>query len=657
MLSSPLTTLIASMNGAPMSADNKSREFSDSIRMIADAHLPSDLALTVARMLAAVRLWPTEREGVPGFLDQSRELTKADWLAMLQAMGQGRKASPGQSDDPFDRPAEELSLKPGALERLRRLILGFVSHGDAAASVPLWLLQNTLDLTEQHDLFGRGPRGLDPKLRDLIVKVVGARAKARVLCAYDGAASIALELAAGGADVTLDMYPSLAPLCTCLALAGDLRLRVRPGDPLELARADISDTPLVPDLYDTSVVLPPFNMRREPPGGDGLDTGLPRAVSSDAAGVTLALARGKKAALCVLPPSFLFQTTKADQVFKEQAIRRYGLDTIAGLPRGVFGGSSIAAALLLFKPAVALLDQPRNSQEVFIINAHGGWDHFELEPSGPVGLAGLIENREPTDISLTVTVDDLAANDFNLSVERYVLEPEARRMRELTASANTVSLEDIAELYRPQTIPGAKRAGGASEMELVEVGVADIDEAGLVRSPGKQLAVTPDVALQARRARLEAGDVLLVVKGSVGKVGFIREIPQGATWLASQSFVILRLRQHSPLNDPRVLFRFLTSSLGHANIQSFRVGAHVPGLQMADVRRLSIIVPDRKTQELIAKEVDGLFGLQDQIQQLRADLTDRQGRIWPGSFEVPPRETAEPAPPPRKPPLSRKKVS
>jgi hypothetical protein len=351
-----------------MSADNKPREFSDSIRTIANvnAHLLPDLALTVAQMLAAVRLWPAKHEGIPGFLDQSRELTKADWLAMLHAMGQRWKTRPGRSDNPFDRPGKEPSLKPGALEHLRRLILGFVSQGDTVPSVPLWLLQSTLELTEQQDLFGRGPRGLDSKLRDLIVKVVGPHARTRVLCAYDGAASIALDLAAGGADVTLDLYSPLAPLCTCLAAAADLRLRVRSGDPLELARADISASPLMPDLYDTSVVLPPFNMRRETQADDGLGTDLPRAITSDAAGVTLAIARGQKAALCVVPPSFLFQTSKADQVFKEQAIRRYGLDTVVGLPRGVFGSSSIAAALLLFKPAAVALDDARTSQKVFI---------------------------------------------------------------------------------------------------------------------------------------------------------------------------------------------------------------------------------------------------------------------------------------------------
>jgi type I restriction enzyme M protein len=195
-------------------------------------------------------------------------------------------------------------------------------------------------------------------------------------------------------------------------------------------------------------------------------------------------------------------------------------------------------------------------------------------------------------------------------------------------------------------------------LALAEVGVADIDEAGVVRLPHKQVTVPPDVASLARRARLEQGDVLLVIKGSVGKVGFLREIPDNATWLASQSFAILRLRQHGPLDDPRILFRFLTSALGQANLQSLRVGTAVPGLQMADVRRLMIVLPDLQQQKAIAHDVEGLFKLQDRIQQLRTELAIKQRQLWPGN---PPTDTSSPHPRAgsdnRKSPQPRKKAS
>jgi type I restriction enzyme M protein len=618
------------MRGGPMATDINPQEFFDSIRAIAGPHQPSDLALTVARMLAAVRLWPTGRDGVPGFLDLSRELTNADWLAMVEVLAKGWKAGTSRLDNPFGRLPEQPSLAPGTLEQLRRVILSCVAVGGAAPSVPGWLLQSTLELAEPRDLFARGARSADPELRDFIIESVDGVAGTRVFCAYGGAASIALALAGGGADVVFDTYAvALATLCACLGLAADLRLQVRQDDPLRLARAEIVGSPLVPDVYDVSVVFPPFNSRYSPGDDDALGTGLPIPTSGEAAGVTLALARGRKTAVCVLLPSFLFKSARADQVFRERAIRDYGLDTIVGLPRGVFGGASIGGALLLFKPDSTSGARASKSRGVFMIDARVSWDAHDKKTGERIGVARLIRSHEPTDVSVSVPVEELAENDFNLSVERYVLAPEMRRMRELAASATTVALEDIAELYRPQAIAGIKAMAAGAQIEVTEVGVADIDEAGVVRSPSKSVPVTPDVARQARKARLEPGDVLLVIKGSAGKVGYIREIPPDATWLANQSFAILRLRQHAPIGDPRVLFRFLSSPLGQANIQSLRVGSAVPGLQMSDVRRLAIVLPERKEQEAIAGDVEGLFALQDKIQEMRSELISKQGLVWP----------------------------
>jgi type I restriction enzyme M protein len=370
-------------------------------------------------------------------------------------------------------------------------------------------------------------------------------------------------------------------------------------------------------------------MRYTPDSNDALGTGLPVPITIEAAGVTLALARGKKIALCVMPPSFLFRAAKADQIFKERAIRDYGLDSIIGLPRGKLGNTLIPVSVLVFKPD-KLADTPlSDGSSVFIVDAREAWESDGVYLEDPFPVAELIRNHEVTEISVNVTVDDLAANGFNLSVERYVLDANALRLRELAANTLTVQLEDIVELYRPQAMPGAKTSTTATETVFAEVGVADIDEVGLVRTASKQLTVGPDAELQGRKARLQPGDVLLVIKGSVGKVGFVRDIPGDAIWLASQSFTRLRLREHSLLKDPRVLFRFLSSDLGQANLQALRVGSAVPGLQMADVRRLSIVVPDNERQHEIARDVDGLFALQDEIQKLKSDLADRQHQIWP----------------------------
>jgi type I restriction enzyme M protein len=615
-----------------MVAKTRLQEFFDSVQEIAGPADLHSLALTVAHMVAAAHLVPFARGLAPGFLDTTRELTKADWLATVAVLAEDwEREGDNRSTNPFqNRFKDDPPFGPGGLERLRALILShMLRNGPAKPAAPSWLLHGVLALTDPHDLFGRMSRGADSRLQDIVVEAAGATMKSRVFCAYDYLAGIAIELAQTGADVTLDVQQDdLATLCTCLGFAAKLKLHVRAGDPLELARDD-NRIPLFKEAsFDISIVFPPFGMRHSATRDGDFGTGLKVPLTIEGAGVALALARGRKTALCLLPPSFLFQTTKIDQVFKEQLIRTYGLDTIVGLPRGVLGGTSIAAALLVFKPTSA--EYPRlKSRNVFMVDARQYWDHVANEKNRSLALAKLIEDHNPTDISLFVPVDDLEANDFNLTVERYVLDPEARRLREVTATQSTIALSEVAELYRPQAISSAKGEAGPEHLKVAEVGVADIDETGLVRSPGKQLILPAEAAPQTRRARLEAGDVLLVIKGSVGKVGFIRDIPEGETWLASQSFAILRLRQHAPLSHPEILFRFLSSSLGNASIQSMRVGVAVPGLQMNDVKRLMIVIPDLKTQAAIVEDIEDLFERQDRIRELRAELTRRQTDIWP----------------------------
>ena len=55
----------------------------------------------------------------------------------------------------------------------------------------------------------------------------------------------------------------------------------------------------------------------------------------------------------------------------------------------------------------------------------------------------------------------------------------------------------------------------------------------------------------------------------------------------------------------------------------------MPGLQMADVRRLPIVIPEPEEQAVISGEVEELFVLQDRIRQLKNELVNQQGRIWP----------------------------
>jgi hypothetical protein len=250
-----------------------------------------------------------------------------------------------------------------------------------------------------------------------------------------------------------------------------------------------------------------------------------------------------------------------------------------------------------------------------------------------------LSQRKASEISALASIEEIAAQDFNLSVERYVLEPEARQIRDLLSQGETVHLEDIAEITRPQALLANRNRPAKEDRRtdapslrandvLFEIGVGDIDEAGLIRTPTTTVPASPDLNQRAKSARLEPGDILIVIKGSVGKVGYVQEIPDGPAWLASQSFAILRLRRRGPITHSTVLFRFLSSGLGQRMVQSLKVGSAIPGLQMGDLRRLQVLVPSAKTQATIALQMASIFDKQEKIDQMRRELAEQRQTIW-----------------------------
>ena len=605
---------------------------------------PASLALTVAQMRVAARLLPVSGPDGMGFLDMDRELTALDWQAMLGRLPAAWPRSwqaPEATFSPESRP-----LPPGHLERLRRLALATHAKQGGAEDAPSpmrgWFRRALLAIADGHAMAGTVASF---ELCQLITNAIDPTDGEHLYCAYAMTAVVAMHVAEiRRVQVTLDVQEaSLAALCACIAVVDDLPLIVRERDPLfEPARED-DDLFAEHDTYDVAIVFPPFGVRSRSEDYRSLGTSLPQPGTPEGQYVALALARGRRAAACLLPTGFLFRTTKADQAFKEQAIRLYGLDAVIGLPREALPwSSSVQAAMLIFRPKAKVHPRIHQQQRVLMIDGRrerdGGLSRCNDQPL--YELANILQHHAETDLSVLASADEIAGNDFNLSVERYVLDSEARRMRDLLANAEAVPLEDVAEISRPQALlVGRDRAGregrqtsdiaDSSAGVLLEVGVGDIDDAGVVRLPATSVPASDELLQRTRRARLEPGDVLIVIKGSVGKVGFVRDIPDGPAWLASQSFAVLRLRRRGPIIDPAILFRFLSSSMGQMTVRSLKVGSVISGLQMADLRRLPVLVPSAEAQRAIAAQMGAIFDMQENLQKMRQSLIEQQKTIWP----------------------------
>jgi restriction endonuclease S subunit len=163
----------------------------------------------------------------------------------------------------------------------------------------------------------------------------------------------------------------------------------------------------------------------------------------------------------------------------------------------------------------------------------------------------------------------------------------------LPASWQEVSLGEVAEL-----INGDRGKNYPSKKNRVASGIPFIN-AGHLGGGIVQLStmdyITPAHFERLRGGRVQADDVLLCIRGSIGRAALVHEDVAPAA--IASSLVILR---PGPDLDPRFLLAYLTGPVGSSMILSYDNGAAQPNIGARDVARFVIPLPPLPTQRKIA---------------------------------------------------------
>jgi type I restriction enzyme, S subunit len=143
--------------------------------------------------------------------------------------------------------------------------------------------------------------------------------------------------------------------------------------------------------------------------------------------------------------------------------------------------------------------------------------------------------------------------------------------------------------------PGPEYPGGVKYIRPTEIqhGVIDLQS---VRS------TSPEIAAQYGRSKLAAGDVILSIVGTIGKVALVPHVLEGANITQSSC----RLRPDRRLTDERFLQNFLKAPQAVSQYDGKRMGTAVPRLNLADVRRFEIPLPPLPEQRRIVRKLDTL---------------------------------------------------
>ena len=186
------------------------------------------------------------------------------------------------------------------------------------------------------------------------------------------------------------------------------------------------------------------------------------------------------------------------------------------------------------------------------------------------------------------------------------------------------SLDELIQPDRPLTygilMPGEDVADGVPYVRVVDMRDGGIQVSSIRRT-------TPEISTQYKRSLLRPGDILISIRGHVGRTAIVPAILEGAN--ITQDTARIACAGCAP--------DFLNELLRHYRIQDWMArrtkGAAVKGINLGDLRNLPVIVPPLEQQERFGEMVKAARGLagQTQSQQLAfyalfASLQDRAFR-------------------------------
>ena len=146
----------------------------------------------------------------------------------------------------------------------------------------------------------------------------------------------------------------------------------------------------------------------------------------------------------VVPHGILFRGAAEGHIRKHLIEKKNYLDTVIGLPAGIFFGTSIPTCILVFKKNRNSPERKVNSADnVLFIDAS---NHFEkgkaqnhLRDSDVDLIIETYKNRQSVEkLAHVATLSEIADNDYNLNIPRYVDTFEEEAQIDLNAVATEI---------------------------------------------------------------------------------------------------------------------------------------------------------------------------------------------------------------------------
>jgi hypothetical protein len=577
----------------------------DELRVSIPAHQALEVVLDV---LLWARWIPASEGELVGYFDAMRSLATADeWNSIQKAIAE-------RSGTSLPSPAATGRLEPESLERLRSALLPVGRALNSGDRLQCKAVIEAISELKVSDRSG-GELGCSASMGGFWEALLAFHPGDGVACLFPMGVAAAPFL---GMDHALLLSSANPPQARWVL--GLLSLY-----PQEVKPQSIADQ----GQWPVAIAAPPWGERSrelliDDPWLPPSPLECPSAIrDSETRRVFAAHQRCGGTTYALVSPGIGFRTSKDLEYFREELVKKNWLDAVIALPSGANAATNLEGLLLVLKHdrAAGAPIQMIAAQE--LLNPNKGKTARQLwDPNGFKDIAQLLNERSESSRARLITAEELEANGFSFQVSRYLHSEDDLVLQRYLDSRTTVQLGDLAEIRRPVASLGRQEEDG---IEVREATPGDIDDSGQLHQGTKRIKLPEAVLAKGRQQLLEPGDVLLSIKGGLGKVAVVQALEQPT--VPGQAFCVVRLRPNAPLTSA-ALVQYLRSAVGQTLLNKAGKGTAVAFVPMGEVKSLPVVIPhSSELQRAEALEQESV-ALSREVEELSRRLQSLSRHGW-----------------------------
>lgn len=503
-----------------------------------------------------------------------------------------------------------------------------INNGETQVAINLILqaksagLIKNLDLTDSVCEFSSLPfytPAIPPEVANYLIAIAGLEESKTVYLPWDRSGQLTGRVAALNKEIYLEI-PSNAPYPFITQIFNlKKKIEIVITDPITQPKG-VADQKL--RTFDVSISIPPFGIKYDEKdiSNDWFNRFPEKTTNGTILWIHHILSQTKGHAVIAVPNTILF-SGGGEKRLREELLKNKKLKAVISLP-----------ACLLYDTAlpfsVIILSNKISYEKVLFIDASSSSDFKEStkKPRDILSnldlLIDITTGKKPSKYGIEVSVEDILHNDSQLQPSHYVMS-ETDQLLQTKLNMPKLFLHDVVTFVR------SMKSVNESEksIDAYEIGAADLPEYGCVSYHGRDVKISIDMVKKNKAQFLIKNDIVLIIKGSVGKVGIIGDAPAAGEggWIASQSMIVLRV--HDTDIDAKWLYVFLRSDIGKALMNKLASGATISLLNLSDLQKLQIPKPDALAKQMVA-DFEQEVVMQSQVDRIRQQQNILAKKYW-----------------------------